>query len=76
MLPSQPVGLLSVLPTLFIVGACTFIQMAPRAWVITVMVTGLLFLAAGVAIAVCTVVFPEYCVDEVRTRCQTKTGLP
>jgi len=36
------------------------------AWMVTAMVTALLFIAAVVASAVCAVVFPEYCVDEVR----------
>lgn len=63
---TQPVGLLSVLPTLFIVGANTFVTKPAMAWTIAVIVTALLFIAAVVAIGVCTLVFPEYCVDEVR----------
>lgn len=62
---SLPVGLFSVLPTVFIVGACTYVQMAPKAWFVTVVVTILLFLAAIVATLVCAFIFPEYCVDEV-----------
>jgi hypothetical protein len=46
-------------------GANIYIQMPAKAWVITVAVTSLLFIAAVVAIAVCALVFPEYCVDEV-----------
>jgi hypothetical protein len=59
-----------VLPTLFIVGACTFVQMPARAWMVTVVVTGLLFVASIVATLVCALVFPEYCVDEVRHHLQ------
>jgi hypothetical protein len=43
-----------------------YIQMAPKAWFVTVVVTILLFLAAIVATLVCAFIFPEYCVDEVR----------
>jgi hypothetical protein len=60
------VGLLSVLPTIFIVGANMFVQQPPRAWTLTVVVTVLLIVAAFVATWVCALVFPEYCVDEVR----------
>jgi hypothetical protein len=62
----QPVGLLSVLPSIFIVGANTFVRMAPMAHKLTIMVTALLIVAALVATWVCALVFPEYCVDVVR----------
>lgn len=54
------------MPTIFIVGACTYVQMPPKAWFITVVVSVLLFAAAVVATLVCAFIFPEYCVDEVR----------
>jgi hypothetical protein len=51
-----------------------YIQMPARAWVITVAVTSLLFIAAVVAIGVCATVFPEYCVDEVSRGSDTGEG--
>jgi hypothetical protein len=62
----QPAGLLSVFTTIFVACANVFMSAPRMAMTAATLLSVLLFVAAFLATLVCWLVFPEFCVDEVR----------
>jgi hypothetical protein len=65
----QPAGLLSVFTTIFVACANVFMSAPRMAMMTATLLSVLLFVAAFLATLVCWLVFPEFCVDEVRPGC-------